>query len=49
MRELHYPQVFERMYEQVLDNGLMVRVIPKPGFSRKYAFLAVDYGSMDTH
>lgn len=45
-------QVYERLeqtvYRDVLPNGLTICVIPKPGFSKKYAFFATDYGSIDT-
>lgn len=48
MRETFYPRLGERIYEETLPNGLLVRVVPKPGFAKTYAFLAVDYGSIDT-
>ncbi len=44
-----YPHLGERVYEEKLDNGLTVQVIPKDGFTKTHAFLAVNYGSMDTH
>lgn len=44
--------VFSRLgmtlYADTLPNGLRIRVIPRPGFEKKYAFFATDYGSMDT-
>ena len=43
-----YPHLGERVYEARLDNGLLVRVIPKDGFAKTHAFFAVNYGSMDT-
>lgn len=43
-----YPSLGERVYEKELSNGLLIRVVRKPGFSKAHAFLAVDYGSMDT-
>lgn len=43
-----YDRLKERVLEHTLSNGLLCRVIPKPGFAKSYAFLAVDYGSMDT-
>ena len=43
-----YPHLGETVYEEKLSNGLLARVITKPGFAKTYAFLAVDYGSMDT-
>lgn len=44
----YYPGLGETVYERRLSNGLLTRVVTKPGFSKRYAFLAVDYGSMDT-
>jgi len=43
-----YQKLGETVYEKRLDNGLLIRVVPKAGFAKKHAFLAVDYGSMDT-
>ena len=43
-----YPHLGEMVYEQRLANGMLSRVVVKPGFAKAYAFLAVDYGSMDT-
>lgn len=34
-------------FEERLPNGLLVRVMEKPGFAKRYAFVAVDYGSID--
>ena len=43
-----YPHLGERVYEEKLNNGLLVRVVPKDGFTKTHAFFAVNYGSMDT-
>lgn len=43
-----YPQLGERVYEQTLPNGLLIRVVPKDGFAKTHAFMAVNYGSIDT-
>lgn len=48
MKQKAYPGLGEQVYEAVLPNGLLVRVVPKPGFAKAYAFLAADYGSIDT-
>ena len=48
MIEKPYPHLGERVYEARLSGGLLARVVPKPGFAKTYAFLAVDYGSIDT-
>ena len=42
-----FPKLGEHYFEQRLANGLMVRVIEKPGFAKRYAFVATDYGSID--
>ena len=49
MKLYAYPKLGEQFYEQKLPNGLCVRVLPKPGFARRYAFLGVNFGSIDTH
>lgn len=43
-----FPAVGEHYFEERLENGLLVRVIEKPGFAKRYAFLATDFGSIDT-
>ena len=42
-----YPDLGEMIYETRLSNGLLVRVVPKKGFSKTHCFLAVNYGSID--
>lgn len=39
-----YPNIDERLYSTVLENGLRVLVVPRPGFLKKYAFFAANYG-----
>ena len=48
MRITHYPALDEALYTQVLPNGLQIAVVKKPGFFKKCAYLAVNYGSIDT-
>ena len=43
-----FPKLGEHYFEEKLSNGLLVRVIEKPGFAKRYAFVAADYGSIDT-
>ena len=43
-----FDRIGEVYYEDRLPNGLTVRVVPKRGFAKKYAFLAVNFGSIDT-
>lgn len=48
MIQKEYPQLGECCWEERLPNGLTIRVVPKAGFARKYAFFATDYGAIDT-
>lgn len=48
MKLMEYPRIGEHCYEQRLENGMLVRVVPKRGFARRYAFVAVDFGAIDT-
>jgi len=42
-----YKNIAEKVYSQKLPNGLSVFVVPKPGFQKRYAFFATDYGGAD--
>ena len=42
-----YPRIGEEVIWVTLDNGLPVCIVPKKGFSRKYALSATRYGGMD--
>ena len=44
----NYPALGECCYTETLPNGLRLRVVPKPGFAGKFAFLGVNFGSCDT-
>ena len=37
----------EQVYTETLSNGLNIFVVPKKGFSKKYAFFATNYGGAD--
>lgn len=47
MKELEFPRIGEHCYYDTLPNGLPVYVISKPGFTKNFAFLAVQYGGAD--
>ncbi|SEN34762.1 EF-P 5-aminopentanol modification-associated protein YfmH [Paenibacillus sp. OV219] len=47
METLAYPGVQEKLYREVMPNGLEVVVLPKQGFSKTYATFATKYGSID--
>ena len=42
-----YPRIGEEVIWVTLDNRLPVCIVPKKGFSRKYALFATRYGGMD--
>ena len=42
-----YPRIGEEVIWVTLNNGLPVCIVPKKGFSRKYALFATRYGGMD--
>jgi len=47
MKLINYPQLGEQLFSDVLPSGLNVFVVPKPGYHKKYAFFATDYGGVD--
>ena len=47
MRQRLYKSVQETLFEEVLPNGLTVRVLPKTNFNRTFAAFATDYGGAD--
>lgn len=47
IKERVYDRIGETLYTQVLNNGLSIYTIPKPGFSKSYAFFATNYGGAD--
>lgn len=38
----------ERIWQERLANGLMVMILPRPGFLRTYGILSTHYGSLDS-
>lgn len=44
MDSREYPNIGEKLYSSVLPNGLRLNVVPKPGFSTRYAVFATNYG-----
>lgn len=42
----NYPKLAEQVFRRVLSNGLTVIVVPRPGFQRKLAYYATDFGSI---
>ena len=49
MTETAYPRLGEQAARQVLENGLTVIVVPRPGASKKMAYFVTDFGSIHRH
>lgn len=47
MQELHYPNVNETLYKEILPNGLEVTLLPKNDFHKTYGIFTTNYGSID--
>ncbi len=43
-----YPELKETVLWEVLENGLTVAIVPRPGFTRKLCYFATDFGSVHT-
>jgi len=48
MQRLTYDRLDQTVFTDTLPNGLRIFVVPKPGFAKKFAFFATNYGSLDT-
>ncbi len=48
MNQYTYPALQETVYRTTLENGLTVLVIPRPGFQKKLAYLATNFGAVHT-
>ena len=48
MTKTYYPALDETAYRETLPNGLRVCVVPRPGFQKKLAYFATDFGSIHT-
>ncbi|SDH54915.1 EF-P 5-aminopentanol modification-associated protein YfmH [Alteribacillus bidgolensis] len=44
-----FDQLQETIYNEQLDNGLTVYVLPKPDFHKTFAVFSTNYGSIDNH
>ena len=40
MKRIDYPDIGESIFLDTLPNGLKISIIPKPGYTRCYAFFA---------
>ena len=48
MELTNYPQLGEKVYREVLSNGLTVAVVPRPGFTKKLCYFVADFGAIHT-
>ncbi len=48
MEKKYYPQLKETVYETTLTCGLRVILVPRPGFRKKLAYFATNFGAIDT-
>ncbi len=48
MNQSYYERIGESVYQEVLPNGLLVKVVLRPSHAKKYAFFSTRYGGMDT-
>ncbi len=48
MKEFIYDDIGETVFWGELANGLTVAVVPRKGFSKKYAYFVTDFGSIHT-
>lgn len=48
MNAVNYPRLGEEVYTHTAENGLTVRVVKKPGFTRSIAYFVTDFGSIHT-
>ena len=48
MEQKYYPLLDENIFWEQLPNGLTVTVVPRPGFTKKLAYLVTDFGSIHT-
>ena len=47
MNKSEYPRIGETLYTERLKSGASLLYVPKPGFKKSFAAVAVDYGSID--
>lgn len=47
MKKREFPRLGEMVWQEELESGLRVAVVPKPGYGKSMAMLAVDYGGAD--
>ena len=46
--EKTYPRLDEKLISVTMENGLTVKIVPRPGFTRKLAYFVTDFGAVHT-
>ena len=47
METIRYDRIDETLVTETLPNGLQIRIVPKPAFSKTFAMFATNYGGAD--
>ncbi|WYP24909.1 pitrilysin family protein [Alkalihalobacillus sp. FSL W8-0930] len=47
MKQVPFNQLNETLYQEILENGLHVYILPKEGFNKTFATFTTKYGSID--
>lgn len=47
MKTIRYDRIDETLVAETLPNGLQIRIVPKPAFSKTFAMFATNYGGAD--
>ena len=47
MKKIHFENIQETLYNETLENGLSVYILPKKGFSKTFVTFTTKYGSID--
>ena len=47
MKQSIYERIGESVYRETMPNGLQICIVPKPDYTKSYAFFATRYGGMD--
>ncbi len=48
MKQITYEKLGETLFTHVAESGLTIKVVQKPGFTRKMAYFVTDFGSVHT-
>lgn len=49
MTTKQYPSLSEQVHTHIAPNGLTIKIVPRPGFTKKLVYFATDFGSIHRH